>query len=188
MKIMFRIFLFTTFLVFSLTTFSAAAPITLTDTTYFTPNGTMAPEDYDDHLFGDVNSFDYIDYVAWTHHFDFSPAFDYLISASLALFFHDDEPDSFWNLLSYEVALGVAEDGTWDIGEIDTGSYSYDVDVSYLMDGEFSVFVAGAGDFQIEKSVLSINYEPVPEPTTALLFGVGLIFLGIARYKKNRMK
>ncbi len=108
-----------------------AAPIVLIDV--------WSHEDYDSHGYGDPLFIDGIgDYLAWTHHFAFDPPAGEILSGELTLSLRDDERDRL-NPLTWEIGVGWAEDGTWDIGGVNTGDYEYDVTASYLADGAFSI-------------------------------------------------
>lgn len=163
---------------------SHATIMTLEDTTTFNSTGTEAPEDYLEHGWGDVNKLDDIfDYVSWTHHYDFSPPAGSLVSANLTLYLRDDSSSIEDGL---ELALGYAEDGSWDLGEVNTGQYSYNLDLASLGNGELGVSLYSAGgDFYIDSSVLEINYIPVPEPGTLFLLSSGLAGLAMARRTKK---
>lgn len=166
---------------------STASALTLTDTTWFNTVGTDPSEDLVSYGWGTVNKLDGMgDYVSWNHNFTFDPPAGELLSASLTLWFCDDERDT-WNPFTYELGAGFAESGQWDFGEINTGSQTYDIDVAFLSDGVFGVTVASVfGDFYLGKSELTIDYNPapVPEPGTMLLMGVGLA--GLAGYSRKR--
>ena len=171
-------------LVIGLATSSGASPIT--DITEFTDTGTILPVDLVSYGYGSVNMLEGpLDYVRWTHHFEFDPPALEVLSGTLTVWLTDDT-DPFWQ--PFEFALGFAEDWTFDLGEVDTGTYSYSVTASYLEDGEFSVTLFSLlGDFYIDQSVLSVTYTPVPVPSAILLFASGLAGLfGFSRRRNYR--
>jgi hypothetical protein len=166
---------------------AGAMPYTLTDITYFTADGTNAEEDYVDHGWGDVNRLDGMaDYVVWEHQYAFDPPLGTITSASLEIYLEDDEKDTFFPW-TYELGLIVDESGNWGINEIDTDTYGYSLNGSFLADGSFRVGIASVwGDFLISSSKLTIDYNaaPVPEPASLFLMGTGLIGLTALGRKK----
>ena len=162
------VFLCTVALFFGVVSFAGATLITFSDTISL----------YNRSIINPFNP------AIWSHHFD-TPD-DEILSGSLTVWLRDDGDRR------SEYGLGLGEDGTWAIGEVDTGSYSYGVSASYLADGAFKVILLSlGGDFFIDKSELKMTYEtsspttaPVPEPATMLLFGCGLIGLAVVGRKK----
>ncbi|HEX2966145.1 MAG TPA: PEP-CTERM sorting domain-containing protein [Syntrophorhabdaceae bacterium] len=165
-------------LTISMTATTQAA--TLIDTTLFNANGTVEGGDLVGYGWGDVNKLDFIsDYVTWKHQFVFNPPADQLLSATLTLTLRDDNDPIF-----AEFGFGWTEDGSWDIGEVDTGDYAYGINVAYLADGVFQVTLGSLlGDFYIDQSVLNIQYTSVPEPLSATLLGFGLVGIATLRRK-----
>jgi hypothetical protein len=177
--------------------FSAASAdvINLTDVTTFTATGSISPEDL---LFakGTVNILDMksgsnVDELAWKHQFTYDPMFDKILTADLELFFTDINGTQ--NKTEHVKIL--LEDGKTNYETLIQGSdgvidWSPTVDVSLIAveDGVFEVHLrnqAANTAIQVDRSILSISYESVPEPSILSLFGLSLFGLGFIRRKKK---
>ena len=166
---------------------SYASPVIVTDTTNFFSDHTNPAEDLLGYGGSYVNKLEgSFDWVGWTHHFEV-PAEEPVL-ATLTLYLRDDDDGTSSN--NWEFGVGMAEDGTLDLGWVNTGEYAYNVTASYLMDGTFTVFLGSLlGDFFIDQSKLEMTSSHAPIPSTILIFGSGLVCLvGIRRKIKTKVK
>ncbi len=172
---------------------TTANAITFTDTVVFTADANSMGEDYVDHGWGAVNILNgTTDYVEWAHNFDTTDIGE-MNSASLSIELIDDEEDTGRRFWTYEIAFLYIQNtfsyqSPW---EVDTENYDFDISCRSLLDGRLEFYLVSLGDFEISRSVLTIDHEgnaaaPVPEPATCLLMGVGLI--GMVAGRKKFMK
>lgn len=170
-----------------------AAPITVENTIAFHTQDITSTGDGTGTLLGyggsSANRLDRCgDYVKWSQAFVFDPPADNAtVKGKLTLSLRDDS--TCW-LDGSEWAIGWTNTGSWAGGEVDTGNYSYNVG---LDNGKLIVTLASlCGDFYIDKAVLNVSYSPatapVPEPATMLLFGVGMLGVGVFSRKRTKQR
>ncbi len=193
----------------------SAKAASITDTVVFNTDGTAIEEDLISYGGGTVDKIgdSYFDWVTWEHSFAFDFSNVTVGSVVLSLTFEDDQGvfwvvnSGWWGYCRYPVvtandsesewAVGWTDDGQWDIGEVETGTYEYDIDIESILDGSLIVTISGSfitGDFYVVSSELTVNYtelasnntedtneingnNPVPEPSTFLMIGLSLLAL-----------
>jgi hypothetical protein len=87
------------------------------------------------------------------------------------------------------------DDTSWkniDSSDIDTGYYSFNINMSALDDlGVYAAisntanFATYQSDFSIALSVLEVEYTPVPEPASFVLIGCGILALFCYQRRKS---
>jgi hypothetical protein len=185
-----KILIVSVLLVFVFAGSSFGAPITLTNVVTFNSAGATNSGDGTGSLAGygrgSVNLLNGSgDYVKWTQAFTFNPSPDTkTVQGKLSIRLRDDSNN--W-LDGPEFALGWTNNGSWAIGEVDTGTYNYNVS---LQNGALTVTLASlGGDFYIDSSTLTVNYSaatPVPEPASLVLVGLGMLSAGFFARKRYK--
>jgi hypothetical protein len=165
-----------------------AAPVVITDTTRFMEDRTFEETDLLSFGGDQVNALQYpLDWVGWTHHLELLPPASQIVSATLTLSVIDDDPDLHGSSADREYGLAVLEDGTWGFSEVSTFAYTFQIDISSLLDQSFSAFVYSfGGDFIIESSTLEILYNPVPVPSTIVLLASSSFALMVLRRRRRK--
>jgi hypothetical protein len=185
-------------LVFGMLGRANAIPVTaevLIDFTNFEWTYTEPPEDLDAYGGSYVLALeDEGDFLAYTHHFDFS--FLEIYEATLTIAFDDDEDYDTW--AGDEYATVSIEGSSMPAFEVQDANVEFVVLNSDVEDGMLAVVISAYGDedpgypldndFRVDWSSLEITYEPdpAPEPATLILFGSGA--LGLAAFRRKFRK
>lgn len=141
----------------------------------------------DDYAYG---FYDYITYQHICHLRDAT-----ITSATITLTLRENDTPDEWATVSYTLFYNYLVPVDWDIGEVTHGTHDYGntIPVNWFSSYDDGVWLGVTlrsvrGDFAIDKSVLTVNYDlnPVPVPSTLLLLGCGLSgFVGLRKKFKK---